>query len=433
MIGYAEDNADYQSEIVNLDKVIETNPKDFQVYYKRGLAKYALKEYKNAIDDFSKAIEINPHVKEIYLERFRAFYYLNYPSFENIPIQRTMLDVNKALEIDPKYIEAYKEKAYAEFGFALFKDSIADYTKAIKLAPNDPELYVLRGNIKAFTHDYDSAKIDYEQALKIDSNYEQAKKQITTIPSIDEQNAYNFYMEGIKEYDKGNYIEAIEIWTQIVQNDKYSKYKDSSQYNLSLANLREYLKAIELYNQGYLFYEKQEYDKAINNFNLAINITQKYKKAYYYRGLANYNLKNYQEAKNDYDQVIKLDSKYKEVLFMRGNIYFILRNYQKAIVDYDKALEQNSQNYVVYSYRGLAKYAINDYKGAIEDYNQVIKNFPASDYYTYRAEAKYALGDYDGAIRDWEFSIRFPQDRNRVQPLIDDARVKLKQLKIDKN
>ena len=56
---------------------------------------------------------------------------------------------------------------------------------------------------------------------------------------------------------------------------------------------------------GMANYNLRNYKKAINNFNLALDIEED-GEIYYYRGLTNYKLKNFIQARIDFKKAIKL-------------------------------------------------------------------------------------------------------------------------------
>ena len=58
--GYAKfKKGDYEEDIADYSKEIETNPEDDYAYYNRGLDKWNLKDYQGVIANVSKAIEID--------------------------------------------------------------------------------------------------------------------------------------------------------------------------------------------------------------------------------------------------------------------------------------------------------------------------------------------------------------------------------------
>ena len=70
----------------------------------------------------------------------------------------------------------------------------------------------------------------------------------------------------------------------------------------------------------------------------------------------------YEKAIEDYNKAIELDPNLAGVYYNRGNAYFYLKQYEKAIEDFDKAIELNPNNAYAYNNRGLAREKLKEQK-----------------------------------------------------------------------
>ena len=125
---------------------------------------------------------------------------------------------------------------------------------------------------------------------------------------------------------------------------------------------------------------------------------------YYELGKAELKKEQYQEAINYFDISIKLNPKDVHAYYKRGIAKFELGMYREAIADYDQAMQLNPE--IVYRWeRALAKFNYQDYKGAIDDFDKVIELYPkfAGAYYI-RAKAKDAMGQKEDAKADFEMA-----------------------------
>ena len=59
--------------------------------------------------------------------------------------QEAIADYDKAIELNPKYFNAYYNRGTAKDGLKQYKESIADYDKAIELDPKYFDAYYNRG------------------------------------------------------------------------------------------------------------------------------------------------------------------------------------------------------------------------------------------------------------------------------------------------
>src|SRR5262249_22618864 len=86
---------------------------------------------------------------------------------------------------------------------------------------------------------------------------------------------------------------------------------------------------------SHIYYDKRDYERAINALNLAIKINPNYALAFYNRGMA-YRAKGEPDrAIPDYDRAIKLNPNDTDALHSRGLAYRDIRDYERAIQDFD--------------------------------------------------------------------------------------------------
>lgn len=78
-----------------------------------------------------------------------------------------MADVDKAIELNPKLMEAYAFRALGYFRGQQYDKAIADLDQAIGLAPNRWGLYSLRAMVEAQKKDTKAALADYQKALEL--------------------------------------------------------------------------------------------------------------------------------------------------------------------------------------------------------------------------------------------------------------------------
>ncbi len=116
-------------------------------------------------------------------------------------------------------------------------------------------------------------------------------------------------------------------------------------------------KVEELYIwRGNARYSMKDYDGAMADYNLAIDINPDYELAFYNRGAVWVIKKEYNKAIADYTRVINIDADYAVAYVSRGNIIrTIKKQYDKAIAEYTKAIEIESNLAKAYYYRGLAR------------------------------------------------------------------------------
>ena len=75
-------------------------------------------------------------------------------------------DYNNALELNPKYVQAYINRGITKNSLGDTNGAIEDYSNAIQLNPEEGTAYFSRGGIKSKIGDYEGAIDDYNYAIK---------------------------------------------------------------------------------------------------------------------------------------------------------------------------------------------------------------------------------------------------------------------------
>ncbi len=160
------------------------------------------------------------------------------------------------------------------------------------------------------------------------------------------------------------------------------------------------------YHRGNTYYEKGDYDRAIEAYNTAIILNPTFSEAYFNRGLCHYNLKNFDKAITDYAKSADLDPKNPVIYNNRGDAYYRKQDFNASIEDYDRALAINPKYLKAFYNRGLAYACLQDYEKAVEDFTEVVKLNPNfSEAYHIRGLAFDYLNQLDKAISDYDKAI----------------------------
>lgn len=150
----------FQAAIEEYTKAIELDPNFIMAYIFRANAKLKTKDWNSAIEDFDKALSLKPNDVSCTLNRGICKY-------ENGDIKSAIEDFNTVIQVNPQNSIAY------EFRGQCFK-KLRDYANAgkdfSKLVDDfkDPLGYLLRGDIKIETKDYQGAVEDYSAIIKKD-------------------------------------------------------------------------------------------------------------------------------------------------------------------------------------------------------------------------------------------------------------------------
>ena len=182
------------------------------------------------------------------------------------------------------------------------------------------------------------------------------------------------------------------------------------------------------YQLGNEYYEKGDYDRAIENYNMAILLNPVFSEAYFNRALGYYQLKNFDKSVSDYSKAAELDPHNPFIFNNKGDAYYRKQDYNNAIKDYDKAIQLNANYLKAFYNRGLSYASLEEYEKAVEDFTKVIELKPDfAEAYHLRGLAKEYSGDIDGAIEDYDKAIQLNPDLAEAKQHLEAAKTKKEQ------
>jgi tetratricopeptide (TPR) repeat protein len=335
-----------------------------------------------AIQNFSKAIQLNPKYGDAYFQR--AYVYEQLQEF-----QRSLADYSQAIAINPKDILAHNNRGILKANnLNDIKGALADYSQAISINPQDSEAYNNRAILKKNNlNDIPGALADYNQAI-----------------SISPKSAHLYY-------NRAN-----------LKKGKLGDGKGSlTDYNQAISINPNYFKAYT--NRGVLKANQlNDIPGALADYNKAISINPKEIEAYGARAnLKAEKLNDISGALADLNHIISIAPKYSQGYSARATLKSEkLNDLKGALADYNQAIAVNPKDSDAYYNRGvLKKHKLNDFKGALADYSKAISINPQdAQAYGARGLLKYTkLNDRIGGIADMRQSAKRAKDQGNTEIL----------------
>ncbi len=160
----------FDAALLDFNKVIDEKP-NFVTYYNRGTLKDLLKDHDGAIQDYNKSIALNPKFAACYFNRGNSL--LIKKDYDG-----AISDYQTAIKLKPDYRKAKeqlqkaeKEKSAKAVNSAGFSEEITqDLDKAIELNPDFDEAYLLRAEEKRKLKDFSGAISDFSKAINLNPN-----------------------------------------------------------------------------------------------------------------------------------------------------------------------------------------------------------------------------------------------------------------------
>ena len=218
-------------------------------------------------------------------------------------LNKAIFNFTKAIELNPNYTTAYKERGDVKIDLDDYQGAIDDFSKVIELDLEDSVAYRNRGLAKALLENYQEAIDDYTKAIKIDPDYFLA-----------------YCNRGFAKMKSKNYQGSINDYTKAIEIDP----EDALAYR-NCGSAKSYL---------------GDYEGAIDNFSKAIELDPEDAVAFMKRGNSKMELYDYQGAIDDFSKVIKLDPKDAEAYRNRGIAKREVGDFNSSLEDLGIAKEQ---------------------------------------------------------------------------------------------
>ena len=165
-------------------------------------------------------------------------------------------------------------------------------------------------------------------------------------------------------------------------------------------------RAIALNNRGNAYYKKNDYDRAIEDYDESIKTLPGYARAFNNRGLAFQKKGDLPRALDDFNQSIRHDPKSAPAFANRAEALRRKGDYRRAANDYTAAIRLLPTLEGVYNARCWVRAIIGELKPALADCNEALRMNPSAAAYDSRGltylklrQWKSAVGDYSSALQ----------------------------------
>jgi tetratricopeptide (TPR) repeat protein len=149
-------------------------------YTQKGMEFYEKREYAEALINLNKALELDPNYASAYFVRANIK-----DAFDDR--HGAMKDYNMAVEKNSKFADAFFARGNVKMKLQDYYGAIDDFTSAIGLNPNHIDAYFNRGRAKQFLQAYEDAINDCSKIIQINPK------------SVDA-----YYMRGVLRIDFGD-------------------------------------------------------------------------------------------------------------------------------------------------------------------------------------------------------------------------------------
>lgn len=201
------------------------------VQYLMGLIKSGTGEYEEAISRYERAIELDPKYSDAYSGMAKAY------NDNGEPEQAVSL-YQQAIDIKPGYWAGYRDLGVHYYYRGEMDKAIENFEKVIELTPNNSYAYSNLGGVYYYQGEMEKARRMFERALELDNTPANANN----LASI-------YFVEG-------NYEEAAEMYGNVVE-EWANRYEIWGNYAAATEWTGDEVKASELYRTAIKKAEQQ--------------------------------------------------------------------------------------------------------------------------------------------------------------------------------
>ena len=290
----------------------------------------------------------------------------------------------KAINIDPKYADAYYNLAKLYQGVGEMGPALELYHKVLELNPRDKDTYFNLGKLYQEQNDPEKAIWAYNQTIEIDPEnpdlYINVLKSLTEAISKDKTNtvyidARDKIMEGFRNLARLN-RESEVFYSNL--GDVYQELKDyhsaKAAYEMALDINPHYINALN--NLGNTYAQLGQLKEAILLFEKVLGISPRNFHAHLNLGAVYSRLENYPKAIEFYEKAVRINPKDAQAYFQLGFIYETTGQVPKAIENYQKTTQLKSQDAEAYYNLGNMYARLNSNAKAIDSYLKTVEINP---------------------------------------------------------
>ncbi len=191
--------------------------------------------------------------------------------------------------------------------------------------------------------------------LHLEESYQNTMKHFNKNIQLNANDSQSYMNRGFVKLNLGDYKQAIEDFSKIIQIKLNSSY-------LAWAYI----------NRGVCLAHLKKYHEAIEDFNKCIELNPNYSGAYSNRALAKLNLGQVKECLEDCNKAIELNPNDANTYNHQGLAKLNLQHYEEAMEDFTKGIELNPNDINAYNHRGIAKSRMGNHRGAVEDFDKAL-------------------------------------------------------------
>jgi len=334
------------------------------------------RQFEDAIERLNAAIELSPRFPDAYLFRGNAF-----EGAEKL--KEALADHKKAAELRPAYKQAWFEQSRIYDRLEQFDLAIRAATKAIEIDPEFWQAWLGRGRANYYLKLNEQALPDLDRAIEINPTFPDAYH----YRALTHLRLYNF-AEAVEDRRKAaevapdDYVQhyrlAFTLWNQYRPTEAIAPATRAIELNpAAVGGWRV---------RGSVFLQLGRHEEALADFTEVVRIEPQNHHSWRQRGWLHFELGRREEALSDLDRAVQLGPGYGPNYLWRGRVQLVLGQAEAALNDLARAehlgrgragLSGAIDLHDLWQWRGEALLLQGDAKAAIAEFTRRLEHLAA--------------------------------------------------------
>lgn len=284
--------------IVQLDKEIEKEPENAELYYRRANQWAKEQNPAKALKDIQHAVSLSPQNA---LYRFS----LGEIAFMNDSVTLAYNSFTEATKLKPDFTDAFIKLGELQMILHQHKESNETFDRVAELDASNATAFYFKGRNYAELKDTTQAIASYKKAVALNNDY---------------------------------YDAFIQLGNLYYQMGGGANLKLAEEYFTNAIRIKE-LSAEAIYARALVYYDAAMFDKAVRDYEKVIAIDPDDYRPYSGVGLINFNLDRYEDALTYFDKALTMNPEYVRGYYYRGLTLMAKGDNPKAIQDFKTVLK----------------------------------------------------------------------------------------------
>lgn len=427
-----------------VDKAVELDKYDANIWAARGMIHLMLEKYPEAEKDYDEATYLGGQDSYHYVNRALARFHQN-------NLRGAMSDYDLALSIDPQNFIGHYNRGLLRARVGDYNRALEDFDFVLNIDPDNLMATFNRGLLRSRTGDYAGAEMDYSKVLDVYPNFypgyyyrAEARKILGDVRGYEEDELRMLRMQLEKPSSSKSKVDKTKAEETRKRSDKnmdnYRKLVVADKSEIARNYKSEYRgriqnKNVQVKSEPYFvlsYYQRPSelrqaihYHKAIDKLNAQNSLPYPLLITNREKSLDELEAKKHFELIDEHSTTISQDPRDVVARFARGLDFFLVQDTESAIEDFTAAIAVDSQFYLAYFMRSVAKLrqleyeraenaaegkknTVLDYELVLSDLSTVIKIAPDFVYAYYnRARLYFEMKDFEAAVSDYNEAIKY--------------------------